>query len=141
MRHEMTQPTRPMRPDTQSGLQAQSAAESAPHSNVISTLAELRVAAAAGAWPSRGLALRAGALATNGALSSLLLRTADGHFIRGARLWLQIASYLDDTDQLVATLQLAAECAQIGGNSSFAHNCIRRAAAAERQRHTVAVGA
>ena len=120
-----SEPVHPLHKDT----------HSAGHSNIISTMAELRLAAAAGAWPTRGLAVRAGVLVTNGAMSSLLLRCADGRYMRAARLWLQIASYLDDDDQLVAALRLAAECAKIGGNASFAHNCMGRAAAAERQRH------
>jgi hypothetical protein len=103
-------------------------------SNIISTLAEIRTATATGAWPSRGLAVRAGILATNPAMSSLLVRTGQGRYLRAARLWLQIAYYLDDADQLAAALWLAARCAAIGGNDSFARNCIERAAAAERQR-------
>jgi hypothetical protein len=104
-------------------------------SNIISTLAELRTAAATSAWPSRGLAVRAGILATNGAMSSSLVRIAEGRYLRAARLWLRIGYYLHDVDQLVAVLRLAAQCAALGGNDSFARNCVKRAAGAERQRH------
>jgi hypothetical protein len=103
-------------------------------SAVLTTLAELRAAAAAAAWPSRNLAERAARLATDGTLHPLLLRIADKHFVGAARLWLQIASYLDDDDQVIAALRLAAQCARIGGNASFADNCFNRIAAAERLR-------
>jgi hypothetical protein len=108
--------------------------ESAETSAVSTTLAELRGAAAAAAWPSRDLAARAARLATDGTVYPLLLRVADKHYMRAARLWLQIASYLDDDDELIAALRLAARCARIGGNESFADNCLRRVAAAERLR-------
>ncbi len=93
--------------------------ESTDPSTVSNTLAELRAAAAAAAWPSRDLALRAARLATDGTFHPLLLRIGDKHYVRAARLWLQIASYLDDDDQVIATLRLAAKCARIGGNASF----------------------
>ena len=108
--------------------------ESAETSAVSTTLAELRGAAAAAAWPSRDLAARAARLATDGTVYPLLLRVADKHYMRAARLWLQIASYLDEDDELIAALRLAARCARIGGNESFADNCLRRVAAAERLR-------
>jgi hypothetical protein len=103
-------------------------------SAVNRTLAELRDAAVEAAWPSRNLALRAARLATDGAVYPLLLRIADKQYLRAARLWLQIASYLDDDDEVVTSLRLAAQCARIGGNKSFADNCFRRMAAAERLR-------
>ena len=108
--------------------------ESTVPSTVSNTLAELRTVAAAAAWPSRGLALRAARLAADGTFHPLLLRIGDKHYVRAARLWLQIASYLDDDDQVIATLRLAAKCARIGGNASFADNCFKRLAAAERLR-------
>jgi hypothetical protein len=108
--------------------------ESAESSAVSNTLAELRDAAAAAAWPSRDLAARAGRLATDGAVYPLLLRIADKRYARAARLWLQIASYLDDDDEVIAALRLAARCARVGGNESFADNCFKRLAAAERLR-------
>jgi hypothetical protein len=108
--------------------------ESAEPSAVSTTLAELRGAAAAAAWPSRDLAARAARLAADGTADALLLRAADEHYVRAARLWLQIASYLEDDDELIAALRLAARCARIGGNESFADNCFRRVAAAERLR-------
>ena len=108
--------------------------KSAVSSAVSNTLAELRGAVATAAWPSRNLALRAARLATNGTVYPLLLRVADKHYTRGARLWLQIASYLDDDDEVIAALRLAAQCARIGGNESFADNCFKRVAAAERLR-------
>ena len=108
--------------------------ESADMSAVNTTLAELRGAAAGAAWPSRDLAARAARLATDGTVYPLLLRVADKHYVRAARLFLQIASYLDDDDELIAALRLAARCARIGGNESFADNCFRRVAAAERLR-------
>ena len=108
--------------------------DSAVSSAVSKTLAELRVAAATAAWPSGNLALRAARLATDGTIHPLLLRVADQHYTRGARLWLQIASYLDDDDEVIAALRLAAQCARIGSNKSFADNCFRRIAAAERLR-------
>ncbi len=64
----------------------------------------------------------------------LLLRIGDKHYTRAARLWLQIASYLDDDDQVIATLRLAAQCARVAGNKTFADNCFNRVAAAERLR-------
>jgi hypothetical protein len=108
--------------------------ESAETSAVSTALAELRGAAAAAAWPSRDLAARAARLATDGTVDPLLLRAADKNYVRAARLWLRIASYLDDDDELIAALRLAARCARIGGNESFADNCFRRVAAAERLR-------
>ena len=108
--------------------------ESSVPSAVTTTLADLRVAAAAAAWPSRDLAERAARLATDRTVYPLLLRIADTRYLRAARLWLQIASYLDDDDQLIATLRLAAQCARVGGNASFADNCFKRVAAAERMR-------
>ena len=98
------------------------------------TLAELRGAASTAAWPSRDLAVRAARLAADGTADPLLLRAADKHYVRAARLWLQIASYLEDDDELVAALRLAARFARIGGNESFVDNCLRRVAAAERLR-------
>jgi hypothetical protein len=109
---------------------------SGAYSNIISTLAGIRHTVAAGAWPTRGLAERAGVLVTNGAMSSLLLRCADGRYLRAARFWLQVASYLDDDAHIyqhVAALRLATQCADTGGNASFARNCMKRAAAAECQ--------
>lgn|GEM_PF-2511073 len=108
--------------------------ESAEPSGVSTTLAELRGAASAAAWPSRDLAARAARLAADGTADQLLLRAVDKHYVRAARLWLQIASYLEDDDELIAALRLAARCARIGGNESFADNCFRRVAAAERLR-------
>jgi hypothetical protein len=107
---------------------------SAVTTNTISTLAEIRAAIASDGWPSRGLALRSGVLVTDHAMSSVLMRIAAGRYLRAARVWLQIAYYLDG-DQLIAALDLAAQCAAIGGNPSFARNCVKRAEAAERQRH------
>jgi hypothetical protein len=89
--------------------------ESTVPSTVSNTLAELRAVAAAAAWPSRGLALRAARLAADGTFHPLLLR-------------------IGDNDQVIATLRLAAKCARIGGNASFADNCFKRLAAAERLR-------
>jgi hypothetical protein len=103
--------------------------------NTITTLSEIRIALAADTWPSRGLAVRAGILAVSGTPFPLLLRLATGRPMRAAQLWLRIAYYLDDGEQLVATLSLAAQCAYIGGNHSFARNCISRAEAAARQNH------
>jgi hypothetical protein len=108
--------------------------DSTVESTVGRTLAELRSAATAADWPSRNLARRAARLATDGAVYPLLLRIADKHYLRAARLWLQIASYLDDDDEVITALRLAAQCARIGGNESFADNCFRRVAAAERLR-------
>src|ERR1700719_1366625 len=82
-------------------------------SDVSSTLADLRHTLAVGAWPTRGLAARAAALATDPALYEPLLRCADGHYIRAARLWLQIANYVEyDDEELIAALRLSARCAR-----------------------------
>jgi hypothetical protein len=111
-------------------------------SDVSSTLADLRHTLAVGAWPTRGLAVRAAALASDPALYAPLLRCADGHYIRAARLWLQIASYVEnDDEELIAALRLSARCARIGGNIEFARNCMARLAAAERQCGIVASAA
>jgi hypothetical protein len=104
------------------------------YSHVISTLAELRLAAETDTAPGRGLAARAGALAANSAMTPLLLRCAEHRYSSAARLWLQISAYLDDPDEIEAVLQLAAQCASIGGNTTFARNCIKQAADARRQR-------
>jgi hypothetical protein len=90
------------------------------------------------------LALRAGALAANQAMSPLLLRCTRPTHMGGARLWLEISAYLDDIDQIMGVLRLAAQCAAIGGNTTFARNCMKHAADAQRQRqpkplHTDAV--
>lgn len=99
-----------------------------------STLADLRHTLAVGAWPTRGLAVRVAALASDPALHAPLLRCADGHYIRAARLWLQVASYVEnDDEELLAALRFSACCARIGGNIAFARNCMARLAAAERQ--------
>ena len=98
------------------------------------TLAELRHMAASGARPTRRLALRAGTLAANPAMSSLLLRCTRPTHMGAARLWLEISEYLDDIDQIVGVLRLAAQCAAIGGNTTFARNCMKQAADAQRQR-------
>lgn len=103
--------------------------------NVFSTMAEIRHAFAAGAWPTEGLALRAGILSTNRAMSLSLLRRAEGRYMHAARVWLQIANYHDDGERLVAALHLAAKCAHIGGDAIFACKCRKRAAAADRRRH------
>jgi hypothetical protein len=108
--------------------------ESAVPSAVSNTLAELRAAAAAAVWPAPDLARRAARLVTDGPVYPLLLRIADKNYTRAARLWLQVASFLDDDDETIATLRLAAECARVGGNESFADNCFKRMAAAERLR-------
>lgn len=103
-------------------------------SDVSSTLADLRHTLSVGAWPTRGLAVRAAALASDPALHAPLLQCADGHYIRAARLWLQIASYVEnDDEELIAALGLSARCARIGGNIGFVRNCMARLAAAERQ--------
>jgi hypothetical protein len=104
-------------------------------SNIITTLSEIRITLAADTWPSRGLAVRAGILATSETPDSLLLRIADGRPMRAAQLWLRIAYYLDDGEQLIAALSLATQCAYIGGNHSFTRNCISRAEAAARHNH------
>ena len=86
--------------------------------------------------------MRAAALASDPALYAALLRCADGHYIRAARLWLQIASYVEnDDEELIAALRLSARCARIGGNIGFARNCMARLAAAERQCGMVASAA
>jgi hypothetical protein len=99
-----------------------------------STLADLRHTLAVGACPTRGLAVRAAVLASDPNLKAPLLRCADGHYIRAARLWLQIASLVEnDDEEFLAALRLSACCARIGGNIGFARNCMARLAAAERQ--------
>jgi hypothetical protein len=111
-------------------------------SDASGTLADLRHTLTVGAWPTRGLAVRAAALASDPALYAPLLRYADGHYIRAARLWLQIASYVEnDDEELIAALRLSARCARIGGNIEFARNCTARLAAAERQYGMVASAA
>ena len=101
------------------------------------TLADLRHTLAVGAWPTRGLAVRAAALASDPALHAALLRCAEGHHMRAARLWLQIASHVDNDDEaLVAALRLSACCARMGGNVGFVRNCMARLAAAERRSGT-----
>src|SRR3984957_17201324 len=108
-------------------------------SDVSGTLADLRHTLTIGAWPTRGLAVRAAALASDPALYAPLLRCADGHYIRAARLWLQIASYVEnDDEELIAALRLSARCARTGGNIGFARNCMARLAAADRQSGMVA---
>lgn len=99
-------------------------------SNTIATLAEIRNLLAKDAWPSRGLAVRAGIVAANPKSTGALVRIADGQPMRAAHLWLRIANYLDDGQQLVAALSVAAQCAYRGGNYSAACNCISRAEAA-----------
>lgn len=115
--------------------------ESAPRaavSNSIATLAQLRTLLATQDWPSKGVAVRAGAVAADSRMSTTLLRMAAGQELRAARLWLRIANYLDQGEQLVAALALAAEFAHRGGNHSAATNCAARAQAAA-QLHHVAV--
>jgi hypothetical protein len=103
--------------------------------DMTTMLADLSYTMAAGACPTRSLAVRAAALATDAALYPQLLQCADGHYMRAARLWLQIASYIEnDDEELLAALHLAADCANVGGNAIFTGNCRRRIAAAERQR-------
>ena len=109
--------------------------------NTISTLSELRCTAATGDWPSEGLAVRAGILATSRTPESALLGIADGRYMRAARLWLQIAYYLHDAEELTAVLTLAARCASLGGNYSFARNCMKRAGAAACAQHGYAAAA
>ena len=105
------------------------------------TLTELRHTLDAAAFPTHGLAVRAAALATDDNCYAELLRGADGQYLRAARLWLQIASYVDDDDdELVAALRLSADCAGRGGNASFARNCMRRVVAAERRRECLGGG-
>jgi hypothetical protein len=99
-----------------------------------STLTDLTHTLAVGAWPTRGLAVRAAVAACDPAQHAALLRCADGHYIRAARLWLQIASYVEShDDELLAALRMSARCARIGGNADFFRNCMARLAAAERQ--------
>jgi|KBSSwiStaDraftv2_1062776.scaffolds.fasta_scaffold43588_2 hypothetical protein len=103
--------------------------------DITSTLADLRHTMVTGGCPNRSLAVRAAAVATDAALHAQLLRCADGNYMRAARLWLQIASYVEsDGEELLAALHLSADCATVGGNASFARNCMRRIAAAECQR-------
>jgi hypothetical protein len=106
-------------------------------SNTITTLAELRTFLATDAWPSRGLAVRAGVVALDPRFSATLLRIADGQYMRAARLWLRVANYLDDGEPQVAALSLAAQCAYRGGNHSAARNCFARAEAAAHLHHLV----
>ena len=59
--------------------------------------------------------MRAAALASDPAVHAELLRCADGHHMRAARLWLQIASHVDNDDEaLVRALRLSACCARRG---------------------------
>jgi hypothetical protein len=102
----------------------------APVLNVISTLSDLRLTVAAGEWPGKGLAARAGMLATSDTPTRVLLRIADDQYMKAARLWLQVAYHLDDDEQLEAVLSLSAHCASLGGNDGFARNCMTRARAA-----------
>jgi hypothetical protein len=104
-------------------------------SDLSNTLADLRHTLDVGAWPTRGLAVRAAASASDPARYAPLLRCAEGHYIRAARLWLQIASYVEsDDEEFIAALRLSLCCARIGGNIGFTRNCMARLAAAERQR-------
>src|ERR1700737_5179501 len=101
-------------------------------SDASGTLADLRHTLTVGAWPTRGLAVRAAALASDPALYAPLLRCAAGHYIRAARLWLQIASYVEnDHEELIAALRLSAHCARIGGNIGFVRNLMARLGAAQ----------
>ena len=103
-------------------------------SDLSNTLADLRHTLHVGAWPTRGLAVRAAALASDPARYAPLLRCAERHYIRAARLWLQIASYVESDDvEFIAALRLSFCCARIGGNIGFTRNCMARLAAAERQ--------
>jgi hypothetical protein len=115
-------------------MTSSSRAGSVVHRRLNGTLTELQVAMAAGIAPSQRLAVRAGALASNATMTGMLLRCAGQNYLAAGRLWQHIAGYLDDVDQRVAVLRLAAQCWASGGNTGLARKCMDRAAAVQARR-------